>query len=344
MRYSFKNDYSEGGHPRIIELLASLTDEQQEGYGNDHYSTKAKNLIKEKIDDFEAEVHFVSGGTQANLIVIAAALRPYESVIAAETGHIHVHETGSIEATGHKINTVATDNGKLSVQAIQKVLEDHNDVPHMVVPKLVYISNGTELGTIYKKTELQELYEFCISKELFLFLDGARLGSALASSENDLTLQDLAKHTDVFYIGGTKNGALLGEAIVITHPQLKEILPFHIKQRGGMLAKGSVLGIQFLGLFENNYFIELAKHANAMSKILIDALQKNEFPFLIAPVTNQLFPILPNHMIEDLLKEYDFHLWKKINASHTAIRLVTSWKTPENKTRELANKISKYTP
>ena len=342
MTYSFKNDYSEGCHPRILELLSALQDQQQNGYGEDLYSQQAKVLIRKKIKDDGAEIHFISGGTQANLTVIASALRPHESVIAAETAHIHVHEAGSIEATGHKINTIISEDGKLHVEAIQNILDEHTNIPHMVVPKMVYLSNATEVGTLYSKKELQNLYEFCQSHELFLFMDGARLGAALCAYENDLTWEDIARFTDVFYIGGTKNGALLGEAIVITNPTLKNILGFHLKQRGALLAKGSVLGIQFLGLFEEDRYITLATHAYKMSKILAEAIEKKGFPFLFPPVTNQIFPILPNNLIDYLSKDYGFYIWKKMDSQHAAIRLVTSWNTPEKVVKEFADSLKNY--
>ena len=214
MLYSFKNDYSEGAHINILNALIDSNLEQQNGYGLDEYCEKASNLIRNKINNQEADIHFVSGGTQANLIIISSILRPYESVISASTGHINVHETGAIEAMGHKINTINSLDGKVTIEGIKEILELHQD-EHMVKPRLVFISNSTELGTIYSKQELQELSSFCRENNLYLHLDGARLGSALASKYNDLTLEDIVNLVDVFYIGGTKNGALLGEAIVI---------------------------------------------------------------------------------------------------------------------------------
>ena len=216
MKFSFKNDYSEGCHPRILESLLRNNLDQQAGYGEDDYSKKAKELIKTKIENPEAEVYFVSGGTQANLIVISSILRPYQCVISAATGHILNNETGAIEATGHKVLSIEKEDGKLFPEDIIPVLESHQNVPHQVMPKLVYISNSTELGTIYTKKELEDLSTFCKENNLYLFMDGARLGHALTSETNDLELKDIAELTDVFYLGGTKNGALLGEVIIIT--------------------------------------------------------------------------------------------------------------------------------
>ncbi len=260
MIYRFTNDYSEGAHINILNALVESNLNQEIGYGNDSFCEEAKKLIKAKIKNENADIHFVSGGTQANLIIISSALRPHEAIIAASTGHINVHETGAIEATGHKICTVETEDGKLSVEHIKSVLENHSD-EHMVKPKMVFISNSTELGTIYKKAELEEISKFCKENNLYLHLDGARLGSALTSRDNDLTLDELSSLVDIFYIGGTKNGALLGEAIVINNDRLKEDFRYHIKQKGAMLAKGKVLGIQFVELFKNDLFFELANHA-----------------------------------------------------------------------------------
>ncbi len=321
------DDYSEGCHPRILELLAETNREQQEGYGEDRWSREARQLIREKSSCPEAEVFFVSGGTQANLIVIAASLRPHESVIAVDSGHINVHEAGAIEATGHRINSVPGENGKIRVADIQTVLDGHGDVPHMVKPKMVYISNSTEIGTCYRKGELEDLAAFCREKELFLFMDGARLGSALCTEGNDLSLADVAGLTDVFYIGGTKNGALLGEAVVITNNTLKKDFPFHLKQHGALTAKGRLLGIQFLALFRDDLFFELATHANRMAGRLATAIRAKDYPFLVETRSNQVFPVFPDKLIERLAERYEFHIWQRIDDNHSAIRLVTSWAT-----------------
>ena len=324
--YSFKNDYSEGAHPRILEDLVASNLEQREGYGEDYYTKRAACLLQEKIESKEAEVHFFVGGTQTNLTVISAFLRSHEAVIAASTGHIATHETGAIEATGHKVIITDTPDGKLTPRHVAHVLEAHTD-EHMVKPKMVYISNSTEVGSIYKKGELEDLSRFCKNKNLLLYLDGARLGSALVSKENDISLPDLARLTDAFYIGGTKNGALIGEALIICKEGLKEDFRFHIKQKGALLAKGRLLGIQFMELFKEDLYFELAHHANDMAEILQQEIQKAGYNFLTHSPSNQIFPIFSNLMIQKLQNNYAFHIWEKVDENHSAIRLVTSWAT-----------------
>ena len=339
MKYSFKNDYSEGCHPNILEALVRTNLNQQNGYGYDDYSNDARELIRKKANNPEADIHFVSGGTQANLLIISSILRPHESVISAETGHIFTNETGAIEATGHKIHGVSTEDGKLKIQHIQSVLDSHTNKPHQLKQKLVYISNSTEIGTIYKRQELKELYEFCQANNLYLFLDGARLGQALTSEINDLTLEDIANFTDVFYLGGTKNGALLGEAIVITNDKLKVDFGFHIKQKGAMLAKGRLLGIQFLELMKEDLYFDLAKHSNAQTMKIKAALHQKGFQFLSETFTNQIFPILNQAQIEKLSEKFDFYVWKKISETNSAIRLITSWATSDEVVEDFINEI-----
>lgn len=324
--YSFKNDYSEGCHPRILNALILSNHSQETGYGEDKYSLEAQQYIKRKCNNEQLDVHFVTGGTQANLLVIAAALRPYESVISAETGHIHVHETGAIEATGHKIQTIKTLDGKLSPSDVQSVL-DLFENEHTVKPRLVYISNSTEVGSIYCKKELADLSQFCKDNGLLLFLDGARLGSALTSTYNDLDLADIDSLTDVFYIGGTKNGTLFGEAIVISNEELKSHFRFHIKQRGALLAKGRAIGVQFHELFKDDLFFEMARHANSMANKITIAIQTQGYSFLTDSVSNQIFPILPNTLIQELSQSFEFYVWQKTDENHSAIRIVCSWAT-----------------
>lgn len=327
-KYSFKHDYSEGAHEQILKALSSTNLNQAAGYGEDTYCNAAKKLIRAKIKNPKADIHFVSGGTQANVIVISSILKPYESIIAATTGHISMYEAGAIESTGHKINTIETQDGKLKVEDIESVVQSHTD-EHMVQPRAVYISNSTEVGSIYSKQELEKISKVCRKHKLYLYLDGARLGSALTSKKNDVTLAELAKLVDVFYIGGTKNGALLGEAIVILNPALKDHFRFHIKQKGALLAKGRILGIQFVELFKNDLFFDLAKHANTMAATLANGIKKHKYPFLLEPVSNQIFPILPNTLIKKLSQTYGFYVWSTIDNKHSAIRLVTSWATKE---------------
>jgi len=332
--YSFKNDYSEGAHPRILNALLETNLEQDEGYGEDRYSQKAMELIKEKLGTQKVDIHFISGGTQTNLIAISAFLRPHEAAIAVSSGHILGHETGAIEATGHKILSVVGDNGKLSPSDLQVVLDGHPD-EHMVKPKLVYISNSTEIGSIYTKSELQNLHDFCQRNQLILYMDGARLGSALCSEENDLQLSDLPNLVDAFYIGGTKNGALIGEALVICRDPLKEDFRYHIKQKGALLAKGRLLGIQFLELFRDNLFFELASHANKMASRIREELVRANITFLTHSPSNQIFPILPNGVINKLQNNYAFHVWEKVDSDSSAIRFVTSWATKEEEVTSL---------
>ena len=329
MKISFKNDYSEGCHPNILEALVKNNLQQQEGYGLDEYCENAKDLILDKLDSKSSKVFFVSGGTQANLLVISSILRPFESVISAKTGHIFSNETGAIEATGHKINATPATNGKLSPSNIQLVLDNHTKQPHQLKPKLVFISNATEIGTIYSKKELQELAAFCTEKELYLYLDGARLAHALTAENNDLELVDLANLVDVFYLGGTKNGALIGEAIVINNLALQKNFEYYIKQKGAMLAKGRLLGIQFQELFKNDLYFKLAIHANKQAMRIKEAFISIESKFLSDTKTNQIFPILKNAQIDKLSKEFDFHIWDKIDKDYSAIRVITSWATKE---------------
>jgi len=254
-------------------------------------------------------------------------------VIAARTAHIAVHEAGAIEATGHKINTVETADGKLTAAQIQEVVDQHSD-EHMVKPRVVFISNSTEVGTAYTRDELTRLAECCRANRLYLYVDGARLGSALVSAGSDLTLPDLSRLVDVFYIGGTKNGALIGEAIIINNPALQGDFRYHLKQRGALLAKGRLLGIQFVGLFTDGLYFELARHANALAGQLARSLAAQGFHFLTPPATNQIFPILPDALIARLQREYGFYVWSKADAGHSAIRLVTSWATPAERVAE----------
>lgn len=324
--YSFKNDYSEGAHPRILNALVESNLKQMDGYGEDIYTEEATKLLKQIIGQENIDIHMISGGTQTNLIAISAFLRPHEAAIAASTGHILVHETGAIEATGHKIISLQTDDGKLNPSLIKAALIAHTD-EHMVKPKLVYISNTTEIGSIYKKDELEYLSNFCRENNLILYMDGARLGSALSSEDNDLTLSDLGDLVDAFYIGGTKNGALIGEALVICRDSLRPDFRFHMKQRGALLAKGRLLGIQFLELFRDDLYFELAAHANNMAKLLKEAISEEGFKFLTHSPSNQIFPILPNKLITELGKKYSFYVWEKIDEENSAVRLVTSWAT-----------------
>lgn len=333
--YSFTNDYSEGAHPKIMEALLKTNLEQCPGYGLDNYCLEATELLKKQLKCENVDVHYLVGGTQTNTTFIASVLKPYQAVISADSGHINVHETGAIEATGHKVLTRPHLNGKLTPTMINDIFSEHTD-EHMVQPKMVYISQSTEYGSVYSLQELKDIYQLCQEKKLYLFVDGARLGSALAVP-NTPALEDLAKYSDAFYIGGTKMGALFGECLVIVNDDLKEDFRYNIKQRGGMLAKGRLLGIQFKELFSNDLYLEIGKHENAMADILREGLKG--FAMYVESPTNQVFPILPDILIEQLAKEYSFNIMDKIDETHHCIRLVTSWATSKEAVEEFVEKI-----
>lgn len=328
MKFSFANDYSEGCHPSILKALTETNFIQQAGYGDDEYTQCAINRIHQLTQRPDAGVHMISGGTLTNLVVLSSVLRPFESVIAATTGHIFANETGAIEATGHKVESAPTPNGKLRPEDIKPFLNKARGY-HVVKTRAVYISNSTELGTVYTKQELTSLHAFCKENDLVLFMDGARLPMALAAPSNDMTLADIAALTDIFYIGGTKCGALLGEAVVITNQELNKDFKYHLKQRGALTAKGRTIGIQFDQLLRNNLIFHLANHANRMAEKMALAFKSLEYPMLIESDTNQIFPILPNILITKLQEQYSFLVWNIIDDNHSAIRLITSWATPE---------------
>lgn len=323
---SFRNDYSEGAHPRLLQALTQASAEQNTGYGLDRHSLRAAELIRARCGQPQAQVHFLAGGTQTNLLAISAFLRPHEAVIAVDTGHVATHETGAIEATGHKVLVAPHVEGKLTVDAVRGLLAA-NTSEHMVKPRLVYVSHTTELGTLYTRAELQALREVCDECGLLLFLDGARLGCALAAAGDDLGLAEIAALTHAFYIGGTKNGALLGEALVVVEPALQADLRYLIKQRGAMLAKGMVVGCQFEALFEDALFVELGAHANAMAQRLQSGLKAAGVQMLIDSPTNQIFPVLAHAHIEALARLTAFERWAPHSDSHAVIRFVTSWAT-----------------
>lgn len=329
--YFFRNDYSEGAHPAVMEALMKTNLEPTVGYGRDAYCASAAEALKRRFACEQAEVHFMLGGTITNLTLIAAALRPWEAVIAAETGHISVHESASVEAAGHKVCTVAAEDGKLTPALVRQVVEAHmdGDDGHMVVPKLVYVSDATELGTVYTRAELTALSETCHALGLYLFLDGARMGAALVCAENDLQPEDFARLCDAFYVGGTKNGLLFGEALVLVNDDFKPHFRNALKQRGGMLAKGRLLGVQFEAFFKDDLWLSLAGHAQRAAERLAGALREKGYAFYARPCTNQLFPILRNDRIAELEKDFSFERNAKIDPEHTAVRFVTSWATTQ---------------
>ena len=341
----FNCDYSEGAHPAVLEKLALTNLEQTPGYGQDIYCRRAADLIKNLCAAPDADVHFLMGGTQTNLTVIAACLRPYQGVISATSGHINVHETGAIETTGHRIITVEEQNGKLTAEQIARCCQEHwqDDNPEFAPqPKLVYLSFPTEYGTLYSKAELTAIRRVCDEHNLFLFMDGARLGYGLEAPGNDLTLSDIAACCDVFYIGGTKIGALLGEAVVIVNPKLQKDFRYFMKQKGAMLAKGRVLGLQFLALFENGLYFKISKHADDMAQLIRRACQEAGYSFLYDSPTNQQFPIMPEKTIKQLEEFYAFSHTRRLDRGRAAIRICTSWATREEDVRQLTADIRKY--
>ncbi|OBZ19351.1 threonine aldolase [Bacillus sp. FJAT-27264] len=338
----FENDYAEGAHQRILERLLETNEEQTPGYGMDEHCEKARGYIRKTCNAENADVHFLVGGTQTNTTIIASILRPHQGAVSAHTGHIAVHETGAIEATGHKVLPLPSEDGKIRAGQVKELYDAHwNDVTHehMVQPGLVYISHPTENGTTYRKSELEELSKVCRESGIPLFMDGARLGYALASRENDITLEDIARLCDVFYIGGTKIGALFGEAVVITNNSLKKDFRYMIKQKGGLLAKGRLLGIQFETLFEDGLYHEISSHAVEMAGMIRDAFVQNGFSLRYDSTTNQQFPILPEEVIVELSKKYAFQFWEKIDATHSALRFCTSWATKKEHVEMLIEDI-----
>ncbi len=337
--YSFTNDYSEGAHPRIIEAIVKTNMFQTAGYSHDEFCLEATNTLKKITDNQNIDVHYLVGGTQTNLIMISSALRSHQAVISADTGHIAVHETGSVEATGHKVIIRPHVDGKLTPDMIVSVMEEHQS-EHMVRPKMAYISQTTEYGTVYTKEELEALYACCKEYDLYLFIDGARLGSALALSYAP-TLKEMASLCDAFYIGGTKLGALFGECLVIINDALKPDFKFHIKQKGGLLAKGRLLGIQFLELFSNDLYTEIGRYENEMASMLRQGFIENGYTFYIDSPSNQLFPIISNDKIEELEKEFSFMIMHKIDADHTCVRLVTSFATKKEMVEKFVSMLKK---
>ena len=340
--YSFQNDYSEGAHPSILRALETINYHQNNSYGLDEHCDNARDMIQEALENYGVDIHFIAGGTLTNLTFLSHVLRPYEAVISAETGHINTHETGAIEATGHKVFSVASSDGKLSPDLLRPVLKLHEN-EHWVEPRLVYISNPTELGTVYTKQELAELYAYCKRHNLYLYLDGARLAMALAVKESYLTLKDIPDLCDAFYIGGTKNGAMFGEALVLVRDEFKDHFRFNMKQHGAILAKGWMIGIQFEELFRDNLYLELGKRSVALAKTLKDAFAKCNIPLLAEAPTNQIFPILPDELAEKINAKYLTTFQCKPDEEHTCLRFCTSWATNEQAVEDFARDLENWT-
>lgn len=340
----FECDYEEGMHPKILEKLIETNLEQTPGYGKDDYCISAANRIKAMCNNQDADVHFLVGGTQTNMIVIDSILKPYQGVICADIGHINVHETGAVESTGHKIITVESHNGKIAAEQVEKICEEHYNSElreHTVQPGMVYITNPTEIGTIYKKEELEEISKICKKYNIPLFMDGARLGYGLMSKENDMILDDIARLCDVFYIGGTKIGAMFGEAVVITNKNLQKGFRYMIKRDGGLLAKGRMLGIQFDTLFTDNLYFEISKHAIDMAMKIKEALINKGYQFKYESSTNQQFPIIDNEKLRELEEKYTFDYWEKYNETSSVVRICTSWATKEEYVNQLIEDLEK---
>ena len=335
----FNSDYLEGAHPAVMALLNETNLVQTGGYGEDVYCDRARELIKEECRAPEALVQFLVGGTQTNMTVISAALRPHQGVLCAHTGHIHVHETGAVESSGHKVLALPSEDGKLTAEQVRQYVQTHREDPafeHMVQPGMVYISHPTEVGTSYTKAELTALSETCRELGLYLFLDGARLAYGLAAAEADcLDMPTIAGLCDVFYIGGTKCGALMGEAVVINHPDLKKDFRYMIKQKGGMLAKGRLLGIQFLALFENGLYKEIGCHAIRLANKLRKAIRDLEIPFYQENNTNQIFIILEDSQVTALSREFALSFTERVDENHSVMRICTSWATTEEQVDQL---------
>ena len=331
---SFESDYTEGAHEAILRRLAETNLEQWPGYGGDFYSERAAEKIRQACGCPQAQVFFLVGGTQANLVVIDALLQSYEGVVAAKTGHVSVHEAGAIEYTGHKVLELAQKEGKICGEDLQKFLESFwqdESHEHMVFPGMVYISHPTEYGTLYTKEELVRLSEICRRFQIPLYLDGASLGYGLAGQGTDVTLPLIAQACDVFYIGGTKVGALCGEAVVFTKNNKPRHFLTTVKQHGALLAKGRLLGLQFDTLFTGGLYFEVSRHAIAMAQRLKEGFQKRGYTFYLESPTNQQFVVLENQEMERLKKKVRFGFWEKLDESHTVVRFATSWATkPED--------------
>ena len=343
-KIKFETDYQEGAHPKILERLLATNLEQTSGYGVDVHNERAKNLIRETIGKSNAEIFFTVGGTQTNTIAIKFLLNPCEGVVSVTSGHINVHESGAIEATGHKVLTLPHHNGLMDAEDLKKYLKAFYADPtweHMTVPGMVYISYSSEYGTLYTKDMLKNIKSVCDEYNLKLFIDGARLGTGLMSQASDMNLKDIANLCDAFYIGGTKNGALFGEALVFTCPEKFNLRTFRtlIKQQGGLLAKGRLLGIQFEVLFEDGLYFENARHANTQAMKIKQAFTEAKIPFLFDSFTNQQFPILTQEQNEKLSENFDYELWEPLENNKAAVRFCTSWATSDDNIEKLISAI-----
>ena len=342
--FYFHNDYNEACHPAVLQKMQENMGKQMGGYGEDTACDHAADMIRKICENDQLSVHFLVGGTQANLTVISASLRTHQAALGADTAHINVHETGAIEATGHKVIPLDSNDGKVRAEQIRQTMQAHYaDAAreHTPQPKLVYISNPTELGTIYSLAELEQISAACKEHNLYLYLDGARLGYGLAAKGNDITFADLARLTDVFYIGGTKVGAMFGEAVVISNPTIAEDFRYVMKQHGAMLAKGWLLGLQYEALMEDDLYLKISSHADQMADILRKQFAELGYPMLVEGVTNQLFPILPDALLDKLQTGFTFTEQVRVDENHRAVRFCTSWATSMDAVNALCNEIKK---
>lgn len=340
----FDSDYTEGAHPRILEALTRTNFEQTNGYGDDEHCRRAAQLIRRECGASDAQVHFLVGGTQTNMTVIASVLRPYQGVLCAASGHIACHETGAVEAAGHKVLPLKDREGKIDARQVRRVLERHmadGNREHTVQPGMVYISQSSECGTVYSRRELEKMRDVCRTASAPLFIDGARLGYALAGSGGELTLRDIAECCDVFYIGGTKVGLLFGEALVITNPALGRDFRYMMKQRGAMLAKGRLLGVQFEEAFSDGLYYEMSAHAVEQAMRIRSALGRCGVPLLFDSPTNQQFPIFTREQLSLLERKYAFSHWQRVDERRDAVRICTSWATKSEAVDELIEDITR---
>ncbi|MBQ7295310.1 MAG: low specificity L-threonine aldolase [Clostridia bacterium] len=336
-----ESDYTQGAVPEIIARLTETNMEMTPGYGEDEYCFSAAERIKKECDMPTADVHFLVGGTQTNLLFISSVLRPHQGVMCAHTGHINAHETGAVEATGHKVLALGSKDGTLTAKQVKETLDAHyadTTHEHIVQPAMVYVSFPTENGTLYSKAQLTELSELCRERDIPLYLDGARLGYGLMSEKNDLTMADIARLCDAFYIGGTKVGALFGEALVITNDKYKKDFRYIEKQKGAMLAKGRLLGLQFDTLFTDGLYYKISTHAVCLAKKIRDAFEKKNIPLYFDSPTNQQFPCLTDEQMKKLSEDFAFSYWCKAGDRH-AVRFCTSWATRSEDVERLIEEI-----
>jgi len=339
----FNSDYLEGAHPAVLQRLVETNMEQTIGYGCDPYCEAAREKIRAACGAPEADVQFLVGGTQTNTTIIASALRPFQGAICAVSGHINCHETGAIESTGHKVIALPAESGKITAQQVADYVEWHrNDesMEHIVYPGMVYISYPTEGGTLYSKAELTAMYETCRQYGLYLFIDGARLGYGLTSDACDVTLPELAHLCDVFYIGGTKIGLLFGEAVVIMNPALQRDFRPMLKQRGAMLAKGRLLGLQFDALFTDDLYFRISRHANEMAKKIREVFVSAGYPLLFDSPTNQQFFVIPDDELAILARDFGYEYWERVDATHSGVRFAASWATTDEQVEALRKAVN----